>query len=30
MIEICSNCGNHEWDKEITGNKLRCPKCGAE
>lgn len=30
MIEICSNCGNHEWDKEIIGNKLRCPKCGAE
>ena len=30
MIEICSACGNHEWDKEITGNKLRCPKCGAE
>lgn len=30
MIEICSNCGNHEWDKQIIGNKLRCPKCGAE
>ena len=30
MIEICSNCGNYEWDKEITGDKLRCPKCGAE
>lgn len=30
MIEICSNCGNYEWDKEITGNKLRCPKCGEE
>ena len=30
MIEICSNCGNHEWDKEIIGNNLRCPKCGAE
>lgn len=30
MIEICSNCGNYEWDKEIIGNKLRCPKCGAE
>ncbi len=30
MIEICSNCGNHEWDKEIIGNKLRCPKCGEE
>ena len=30
MIEICSNCGNYEWDKEIIENKLRCPKCGAE
>lgn len=30
MIEICSNCGNHAWDKEIIGNKLHCPKCGAE
>lgn len=30
MIEICSNCGNHGWDKEIIGNQLRCPKCGAE
>ena len=20
MIEICSNCGNHAWDKEIIGN----------
>ena len=30
MIEICENCGNHEWDKELTGNILHCPKCGAE
>lgn len=30
MIEICSNCGNYQWDKEIIGNKLRCPRCGAE
>ena len=30
MIEICSKCGNYEWDKEIIGDKLRCPKCGAE
>lgn len=30
MIEICSKCGNHEWDKEIIGDKLCCPKCGAE
>lgn len=30
MIEICPKCGNHEWDKEITGAKIRCPKCGEE
>lgn len=30
MIEICAKCGNHEWDKEIRENKLRCPKCGEE
>lgn len=30
MIEICAKCGNHEWDKVIRGNKLRCPKCGEE
>ena len=30
MIEICPKCGNHEWDKEITGDKICCPKCGEE
>ena len=30
MIEICPKCGSYEWDKEINGNKLRCPKCGEE
>ena len=25
MLEICSKCGNHEWDKEVT---IKCPKCG--
>ncbi len=30
MIEICGKCGNYEWDKELTGNVLRCPRCGAE
>lgn len=30
MIEICSNCGNYEWDKEIIENTLCCPKCGAK
>lgn len=30
MIEICSACGNHEWDKEVEGNRIKCPKCGNE
>ena len=30
MLEICSTCGNHEWDKKVEGNKIRCPKCGNE
>lgn len=30
MIEICSKCGNYDWDKEVTGNVIRCPKCGDE
>lgn len=30
MLGICSSCGNHEWDKEVEGNKIRCPKCGNE
>ena len=30
MLGICSTCGNHEWDKEVEGNKIRCPKCGNE
>lgn len=28
MLEICSKCGNHEWDKEVEGNTIKCPKCG--
>lgn len=28
MLEICSKCGNHEWDKEVGGNTIKCPKCG--
>ena len=28
MLEICSKCGNHEWDKELDGNTIKCPKCG--
>ena len=28
MIGICNKCGNHEWDKEVRGNKIICPKCG--
>lgn len=28
MLGICSSCGNHEWDKEVEGNIIKCPKCG--
>ena len=28
MLEICSKCGNHERDKEVDGNTIKCPKCG--
>lgn len=28
MLEICSKCGNHEWDKDVDGNTIKCPKCG--
>mgnify|MGYP003228849962 FL=1 len=28
MLEICAKCGNHEWDKEVDGNTIKCPKCG--
>ena len=30
MLGICSACGNTEWDKEVTGNMIKCPKCGNE
>ena len=30
MLGICSACGNTEWDKEVSGNIIRCPKCGNE
>lgn len=28
MIGTCARCGNYEWDKEVDGNVIRCPKCG--
>lgn len=28
MIGICSNCGSHEWDKEVENDEIICPKCG--
>ncbi len=28
MIGICPHCGNYDWDKEVTENQARCPKCG--
>ena len=27
MIAICPKCGNHQWDKEVEGNRISCPKC---
>jgi len=30
MIGTCSRCGNHEWDKEVNNNIIKCPKCGNE
>lgn len=29
MIGICHVCGNYDWDKEVEGNKITCPKCGG-
>ncbi len=28
MVDICSQCGNYEWDKLVEGNRIACPKCG--
>lgn len=28
MIGICPLCGNYDWDKEVSGNTVTCPKCG--
>ena len=28
MLGICQKCGNTQWDKEVQGNKIICPKCG--
>lgn len=28
MIGQCIKCGNNNWDKEVDGNMVRCPKCG--
>lgn len=27
MIGICPACGNYEWDKLVSENVIRCPKC---
>ena len=29
MIGTCAACGNHEWDKEVIEDLIRCPKCGS-
>ena len=26
MIGTCAACGNHEWDKEVIEDLIRCPK----
>ena len=28
MIAVCQVCGNHDWDKEVQGNVIYCPRCG--
>ncbi|MGN0316276.1 MAG: hypothetical protein ACI4EG_16005 [Fusicatenibacter sp.] len=30
MIATCRVCGNYSRDKEVYGNRIRCPKCGTE
>lgn len=27
MIGICPKCGNYDWDKQVLGNHIQCPKC---
>ena len=29
MIGSCPHCGNWQWDKEVAGNEIICPKCGV-
>lgn len=28
MLSICPECGNYEWDKIVSENTIKCPKCG--
>lgn len=28
MLSICPECGNYDWDKQVSGNTIKCPKCG--
>ena len=28
MLEICPYCGNHDWNKEINSENMKCSKCG--
>lgn len=28
MIGICPSCGDHEWNKVVSGSCIRCPQCG--
>ena len=27
MIGICPECGNYKWDKQVSGNMIKCPEC---
>ncbi|BCN30754.1 hypothetical protein [Anaeromicropila herbilytica] len=32
MIGICPNCGNYEWNKEVSEDKkyIQCQQCGHQ
>ena len=27
MSGICPECGNYKWDKQVSGNMIKCPEC---
>lgn len=28
MVDSCPKCGNYEWDKDVNGRTISCPRCG--